>query len=770
MKNRRMSVTITITILLVNAVCIFLLYVIANSSMTKMMRQSEMENLHATLQIKTNIIEEYIYHQEDLLIAFSNEAVVIEFLKDPTNEEKRKLAQTATEKYYARFDNWEGLYIGEWDSHVITHSNPEVVGMYTRQGEPLKQLQNEMLSRNGLYDAGIIVSPASQKLVVSLYCPVFDYDEKTIIGYVGGGPFAEELDTLLFSEEDRTTEYFMVNVETQMYIFAREDELIATKVEDEMLLSILPIVLEDESKWSGDTEYYDAKEGKSIAAYQYIPKHGWVVVSCNSEANIYADVNKNMNVLGIICIGSLVLIAILSWFFIRLSTKPLKYVESAIIQLKDMNLEKDPKLNPYIGCESEVGQIATAINSLYDSIGGMLQAETEKQVAIAESESKARFLASMSHEIRTPINTVIGMNEMILRENRDETIGEYANNIKSASQMLLGLVNDVLDLSKMEAGQLQIVESDYRVADMLKDAALAIVARVKHKDLQLKLDFDEKLPAVLKGDEIRIKQVLNNLLSNAAKYTKKGSVTFAATGEYGADGFTLIMSVTDTGIGIRKEDMEKLFERFLRLELDKNRYIEGTGLGLNISRQLVDNMNGTINVTSEYGQGSCFTVRIPQTVVDDTPIGDIMSSKRKETEEHPAEREENFFTAPDKKVLIVDDHKMNLTVLKTLLKRSLVQVDSAGGGKECLKLTKEKKFDIILMDHMMPEPDGIQTLHLIREDADNPNKETTVVVITANAVSGMEESYLKEGFAGYLSKPIMADKLDEMLAYFLRQD
>ena len=494
MKNRKMSVTITITILMVNAVCIILLYVAANSSMTKMMKRSEMENLHATLQIKTNIIEEYIYHQEDLLIAFSDEPVVIEFLKDSANEEKRKLAQAATEKYYARFDNWEGLYVGEWNSHVVTHSNPEIVGMYTRSGESLKQLQNEMLSRNGLYDAGIIVSPASQKLVVSLYCPVFDYDGKTILGYVGGGPFAEELDILLFSAEDRTTEYYMVNAETGMYIFAQDDSLISTKVEDEMLLSILPVVLEDESKWSGDTDYYDEENGKSIAAYQYIPKHSWVVVSCNSEANIYADVHKNMSVLGVICVGSLVLTAILSWIFIRLSTKPLKYVESAIVQLKDMNLEKDPKLDPYIGGESEVGQIATAINSLYDSIGGMLQAETEKQVAIAENESKTRFLASMSHEIRTPINTVIGMNEMILRENRDNTIREYANNIKSACQMLLGLVNDVLDLSKMEAGQLQLVESGYKVADMLKDAALAIVARVKHKDLELKLEFDEKLP------------------------------------------------------------------------------------------------------------------------------------------------------------------------------------------------------------------------------------------------------------------------------------
>ena len=223
--------------------------------------------------------------------------------------------------------------------------------------------------------------------------------------------------------------------------------------------------------------------------------------------------------------------------------------------------------------------------------------------------------------------------------------------------------------------------------------------------------------------------------------------------------------MSDTGIGIRKEDMERLFGRFLRLELDKNRYIEGTGLGLNISKQLVDSMKGTIAVASEYGKGSCFTVRIPQQVIDDTPIGNIVEGRK---EDSPKEDEKNYFTAPDKRVLIVDDHKMNLTVLKTLLKRSMVQVDCAGGGKECLQMTKEKKYDMILMDHMMPEPDGIQTLHAIREDAENCNHHTTIVVITANVLSGMEEMYLKEGFAGYLSKPVMADKLDEMLAKWLK--
>ena len=765
MKNVRLSTKLILAILIVNTFCISLLYLIASRSMTSIMKQSEMKNLQATLNAQTNMIEEYIIHQEDLLIAFSRASAVIDFLKDPHNEQKRIAAQEHTEKYYSRLQNWEGLYIGEWNTHVIAHSNPEVVGITTREGEPLKQLQEEMLSRNGLYNAGIIVSPASQKLVLSLYYPVFDYDGETIVGYVGGGPFAEELNKLLSSIKDETAKYYMINVPSKMYIFAQDEKLMATEIYDEMLLSVIDESAKETDSSFGSIEYWDDKDGKSIAVYQYISEYDWAVVSCNSEKSIYADVNKNMQVLANICIFSNLLIGILSFIFIQISIRPLKYIEKAIIQLKQLKLEKNPKLNKYINGKSEVGQIATAIDSLYDSIRDMLNAETEKQIAIAASESKAKFLANMSHEIRTPINTVIGMNEMILRENRDETIHEYAYNIKSASQMLLGLINDILDISKIEAGKLQIVESNYNVASMLKDAVLAIEARVKQKNLELKLDIDETLPTVLKGDEIRIKQILNNLLSNAAKYTNEGRITFAAKGEYGENGFNLVMSVTDTGMGIKQEDIAHLYDSFLRLEMDKNRHIEGTGLGLNITKQLADNMGGKIDVTSEYGKGSCFTVWIPQEVIDKTAIGKLEQAYSGVSLQDEVER--NYFYAPDANVLAVDDNKMNLNVLKALLKRSQIQLETAMGGNECLEMTRTKKYDLILMDHMMPEPDGICTLHIIRDDKENVNRQTTVVVLTANAVSGMEEIYLKEGFADYLSKPVVVDELERILNKYL---
>lgn len=411
-----------------------------------------------------------------------------------------------------------------------------------------------------------------------------------------------------------------------------------------------------------------------------------------------------------------------------------------------------------------LGMIGLLVMASWKTVREIMAAEKEKQRAIFASESKAKFLANMSHEIRTPINVVIGMNEMILQENKDKIIEGYAHNIKNASHMLLALINDILDFSKIEAGKLEIVDNDYYTETLINDVLVAADVRAKQKQLQVVSNIDISMPAILRGDEIRIKQVLNNLLSNAVKYTEKGNVIFSAKGVHKEDGFFLHFTVEDTGIGIRKEDMEKLFDSFERLELTKNRYIQGTGLGLNIARQLVIAMGGTIEVQSEYGFGSCFTVMIPQQIVEDMP----MNEPTKEEEDVKAVTEEmKRFYAPDAKVLAVDDNKMNLKVIQALMKHTGIQLDIAVGGNECLQKTKGKKYDLILMDHMMPEPDGIQTLHMLREEKDNANCNTKVIVLTANAIEGMREEYLKEGFEDYLSKPVEVNKLDDMLKKYL---
>ena len=418
-----------------------------------------------------------------------------------------------------------------------------------------------------------------------------------------------------------------------------------------------------------------------------------------------------------------------------------------------------------------IGFILLLVSAGLKTIRDLVNVEKEKQYAIATSESKAKFLANISHEIRTPINTVIGMNEMILREADDEAIEEYAYNIKSASNMLLSLINDVLDFSKMEAGKLQIVENAYSLANMLKDVTLGVSIRAKDKNLELKLDIDETMPAVLNGDDIRIKQVLNNLLSNAVKYTQNGSITFCAKGNREGDKFMLVLSVEDTGMGIKDEDMQKLFSSFERLELSKNRYIQGTGLGLNITKQLVTLMGGTIEVESQYGQGSKFIVKLEQQIVDDSPMGKLEQKHRRVEQSGDTAREteekNQGLHLPDANILVVDDTKINLTVISQLLKRTEAKLDTALSGTECLEMTKQKKYDLILMDHMMPEPDGVATLHLIREDDGNMNQETPIVVLTANAIVGMKEQYLEEGFADYLSKPIEVNKLEDILRQFL---
>lgn len=368
MKNQKLKTKLTIQITGVIIVCIILLYVVASWSMENIMKKSELENMNASLNSQTNIIKQYVKGQETLLTVFSKALEVRELLKDPENIEKQKRAQAYTEAYYSGLDNWEGLYIGEWDTHVIAHSNPSVVGITTRHGEALKILQNAMIRKNGLYNVGIVESPATEKLTFSMYCPVFDEDGKTILGYVGGGPFAEGLQELLdasYKGTHNSMQYSMINVKNSTYIFDANEKNVAKTIQDTMLLSIIEQLQTQDEEITASIEYIDDKMGKSIACYQYIAENGFALVEYDSEDNIYSNVRKNMLTLASICILSTVLISMLSWFFISTSTKPLKYVETSIMKLKNLNLEKEHQLDAYVNYKSEIGQIATAIDSLY---------------------------------------------------------------------------------------------------------------------------------------------------------------------------------------------------------------------------------------------------------------------------------------------------------------------------------------------------------------------------------------------------------------------
>lgn len=394
--------------------------------------------------------------------------------------------------------------------------------------------------------------------------------------------------------------------------------------------------------------------------------------------------------------------------------------------------------------------------------------EQEKFAAEQANIAKSDFLANMSHEIRTPINSILGLNEMILRECEDPVIRGYAQDIASAGHGLLALINDILDFSKIEAGKMEIVPAVYDVASLLNDISNMISSRAKAKNLEFIIDVDTKLPSRLKGDKNRIQQVILNLLSNAVKYTNEGFVRFSLKQtDWNKDFMTLFIEVQDSGIGIKEENLSNLFNSFTRFDLNRNRNIEGSGLGLAITKKLVGAMDGKINVKSKYGHGSTFTVEIPQQIVDFAPIGNFKEKFEKFKFEQKKHRE--TFTAPNAKILIVDDNAMNLHVAKSLIKQTLIDVTLCSSGKECIELVKKEKYDIIFLDHMMPEMDGIETLKALKSLERNCSAESPVVALTANAIVGVKEMYLSAGFTDYISKPIDVKNFENIIKKYLPQ-
>jgi len=410
----------------------------------------------------------------------------------------------------------------------------------------------------------------------------------------------------------------------------------------------------------------------------------------------------------------------------------------------------------------------------------------EKVRAESANHAKSDFLANMSHEIRTPINAVLGMNEMILREDRRvlntddkeidsktakdalKNIGVYAADVENAGHNLLALVNDILDFSKIEAGRLDLVEAPYKLTSILNNISNMILFKAQDKGLNFIIDVDETLPNELLGDEMRVKQILTNILNNAVKYTEKGHVKLTLNGEkQGDDRILLAVSVEDTGIGIKEEDRVNLFKQFQRLEMEKNSTVEGTGLGLVITQRLLEMMGGSISVESEYGKGSIFSVYIPQKIVSADAVGNFEERFKSNVMEAKTYRES--FRASSAHILIVDDTRINLTVATNLLKNTGIQIDTATGGLQSVNMALKNEYDLILMDQRMPEVDGTEALHRIRS-SEGKSKDVPVICLTADAVVGAKERYLSEGFTDYLTKPIDSYELEKMLMKHLPKE
>jgi len=448
---------------------------------------------------------------------------------------------------------------------------------------------------------------------------------------------------------------------------------------------------------------------------------------------------------------------LLSLFWVRSIINPLKKMTVVAERYAKGDFGEEIRVEG----EDEIGILSHSLQTMSTSL--------QKQIEIADTANRAKseFLSNMSHEIRTPINAVLGMNEMILRDATDKKIVEYATNIRLAGKTLLSLVNSILDFSKIESGKMEIIPISYDTAGFINNLVNSISERARAKGLELETRIDERLPSRLFGDDVRLSQVIMNLLTNAVKYTKEGTVTLCVkeAGRSG-DAVELYVEVADTGIGIRKEDMEKLFESFGRIEERKNRNIEGTGLGMSIVTRLLDMMGSKLEVESTYGRGSRFSFKVRQQIVDARALGKYENRLRKSRTGRGAGDALKMDRA---RILVVDDYEMNLTVMHNFLGLYGIVPDLARSGQEALDAIRRGSYDIVFLDHMMPGMDGIETLAKVKEEGLNIGG-MRVIALTANAVVGAKETYLKAGFDDYLSKPIEVDRLEKVLLTYLPKE
>ncbi len=470
MKNKKLSTTITITISIVAAVCILGLFLFANGSMTSVMKKNSMDNMKTSLESRQKVIEDYVNNAEDQLVSYSKGIEIVKLLENPTDSEIQKKAQKYTEDYYKELSGWEGIYAGEPNTHVIVHNNPKIVGMTTRKGEALKQLQDAMKESDRLYNAGIIVSPASKKLTLSMYCPVYKGDE--MIGYVGGGPFGEQLqkslDALKVEGLDNAS-FTMINTKTNTYIFSKDSKKIAKEIKDPMLLNISESAKKGAGNQVHEIDYKDADGKDCVGVYRVLNDRGWVVVMTDTEDEIFAMANTNRNTLGFICLGSFLLIMLLTYVVIRFCLNPLKVAENAILNLKDLKLNKDEKIEKYVNGKSEIGHIATAIDSLYRTFDAIIDTLNSCSVSLLKSAEK---ITSSSEELYDCVGDNAATVEQVVAgvTLTEEAVEQVGKEIGRISELVSDVGRKVSDGSERSEELIQEVQKMKDTANQSLDA------------------------------------------------------------------------------------------------------------------------------------------------------------------------------------------------------------------------------------------------------------------------------------------------------------
>lgn len=470
MKNKKLSTTITITISIVAAVCILGLFLFANGSMTSVMKKNSMDNMKISLESRQKVIEDYVNNAEDQLVSYSKGIEIVKLLENPTDSEIQKKAQKYTEDYYKELSGWEGIYAGEPNTHVIVHNNPKIVGMTTRKGEALKQLQDAMKESDRLYNAGIIVSPASKKLTLSMYCPVYKGDE--MIGYVGGGPFGEQLqkslDALKVEGLDNAS-FTMINTKTNTYIFSKDSKKIAKEIKDPMLLNISESAKKGAGNQVHEIDYKDADGKDCVGVYRVLNDRGWAVVMTDTEDEIFAMANTNRNTLGFICLGSFLLIMLLTYVVIRFCLNPLKVAENAILNLKDLKLNKDEKIEKYVNGKSEIGHIATAIDSLYRTFDAIIDTLNSCSVSLLKSAEK---ITSSSEELYDCVGDNAATVEQVVAgvTLTEEAVEQVGKEIGRISELVSDVGRKVSDGSERSEELIQEVQKMKDTANQSLDA------------------------------------------------------------------------------------------------------------------------------------------------------------------------------------------------------------------------------------------------------------------------------------------------------------